>query len=73
MSDYGVLLFHTTSGSLRAEKVLKEAGIGVKLIPVPRQFASDCGLAVRLEWARVEEAQSLLATARVEVAAAHRL
>ncbi|HHX64764.1 MAG TPA: DUF3343 domain-containing protein [Chloroflexi bacterium] len=73
MSDHGVLLFHTTSAALRAEKLLKEAGFTIKLIPVPRQFASDCGLAVRLEWAHLDEARSILDAAHVSIAAEHRL
>jgi hypothetical protein len=32
---------------MQAEKVLKQAGAEILLIPVPRQLASDCGLAIR--------------------------
>lgn len=68
MSEYGVILFHTTSSALRAEKVLQRAGLTVKLIPTPREFSSDCGLALRFLWAQVEEARAALAAGRVEVA-----
>ena len=47
MSEYGVVLFHTTSAAMRAEKVLKNAGIAVKLIPTPRELSSDCGISAR--------------------------
>lgn len=43
----GVVLFHTTSAALRAEKVLNKAGLTVKLIPTPRELSSDCGIALR--------------------------
>lgn len=68
MSEYGVVLFHTTSSALRAEKVLQRAGLTVKLIPTPREFSSDCGMALRFLWAQVEEARAALEAGRVEVA-----
>lgn len=49
MSVYGVVLFHTTSAALRAEKVALGAGLKVKLIPTPRQFSSDCGMSLRFD------------------------
>lgn len=50
MSAYGVVLFHTTSAALQAEKAALAAGFKVKLIPTPRQFSSDCGMALRFDW-----------------------
>jgi hypothetical protein len=46
-NSYGVLLFHSTSGALRAEKLLKKEGIAYKIIPVPRHLSSDCGVCIR--------------------------
>ena len=34
---------------MRAEKILKEKGIEVDLIPVPRDISSDCGIAVEVD------------------------
>jgi hypothetical protein len=68
MSEYGVVLFHTTSAALRAEKLLQRAGLTVKLIPTPREFSSDCGMALRFPWAQLEQARAALAAGRVEVA-----
>ena len=73
MSDYGVLLAHTTSAALRAEKVLKRAGLTVKLIPTPREFSSDCGMAVRFDWAQSALAQEALAAVGVEMAGVYRM
>ncbi len=44
-----VVLVYSTSHALRAEKVLAEAGIPCKLIPVPRQLSSDCGVCIRVQ------------------------
>lgn len=53
MDQYSVVLFHSPSHALRAEKVLKGAGFEYKLIPTPRQLSSDCGMALR--FARQDE------------------
>jgi hypothetical protein len=62
----GVVLFHTTSSALRAEKIVQKAGLEVKLIPTPRELSSDCGIALRFEWKHREQIGSLLMRAGVE-------
>lgn len=44
---YVVFLFPSVSYALKAEKILKAAGIAHKLIPVPRHISSDCGVCLR--------------------------
>jgi hypothetical protein len=54
-----VFLFESVSAALVAEKALKEMGIAHKLIPVPKQLSSDCGVCLRVEsddQPRVEQA-----------------
>ncbi|HOF06245.1 MAG TPA: DUF3343 domain-containing protein [Syntrophales bacterium] len=46
--DYLVFLFPSVSHALKAEKILRTAGIDHKLIPVPRHISSDCGVCLRL-------------------------
>lgn len=46
-TSYSVVLFHSTSGALRSEKLLKKEGIAYKIIPVPRHLSSDCGVCIR--------------------------
>jgi hypothetical protein len=48
MDEYGVILTFSTGHSIRGEKVLTEAGIDTKMIPVPRHLSSDCGVALRI-------------------------
>lgn len=71
--NYGVVLFHTTSAALRAEKILAQAHFVVKLIPTPREFSSDCGIALRFEWHDAARIEELLNEARVEVAGIHQI
>ncbi|HFD39445.1 MAG TPA: DUF3343 domain-containing protein [Anaerolineae bacterium] len=61
MADYAVVLFASTAHALRAEKVLTQAGVPIKLIPTPRQFSTDCGLALRFEAAAAERVEAALA------------
>ena len=45
--SYGVVLFQSVNGALLAEKLLKKKGVEYKLIPVPRNLSSDCGVCLR--------------------------
>lgn len=65
-SDHSVVLFYSTSGAIRAEKLTKEAGLRVKLIPVPRHLSSDCGVCLRFESADTDEMRSILDAAQIE-------
>jgi hypothetical protein len=73
VSDYGVILFHTTSSAIRAEKVAQKAGYDCKLIPTPREFSSDCGIALRFPWGDADGMKSRLEKVGVEVANVYRL
>lgn len=73
MTEYGVVLFYTTSSAMRAEKLLAKASYTVKLIPVPRQFSSDCGIALRFDWQQHEQVRAALDKAQVEIDAIHHL
>jgi Putative Se/S carrier protein-like len=73
MAVQGVVLFHGLQAVLRAEKVLQKARLTVKLVPTPRQFSSDCGVALRFNWSEVEQVRNQLTAARVEIAAIHSL
>jgi hypothetical protein len=66
MTDYGVVLFHTTSAVMKAEKLLLGKGLTLKLIPTPRQFSTDCGISLRFEWDQRDVVQSLLTSNHLE-------
>ncbi len=61
-----VLLFDSVSQVLLAEKVLKQAALGHKVIPVPRQISSDCGVCIRFDPAERDRVVEALA-GKVEV------
>jgi hypothetical protein len=73
MTRYGVVLFFTNSSVMHAEKLLKKAGYSIKLIPTPREFSSDCGVALCFDWADYEQVKLILDTARLEIDAIHQM
>ena len=68
---FAVILVPSTGHAVRAEKVLIKAGITCKLIPVPRQFSSDCGVCVRILKNDFELAKSILNRAKVCIEGQH--
>jgi hypothetical protein len=46
---YLIILFESVSRAMQAEKTLKESGVSHKLIPVPKQVSSDCGVCIRFK------------------------
>lgn len=44
---YFVVLFKSVSHAMRSEKILKKEGIPFKLIPVPKNISTDCGVCIR--------------------------
>lgn len=65
-NPYGVVLFHSTSGALMAERLLKKAGIAYKIIPVPRHLSSDCGVCLRFLKKNESQVRKIL-TGKVEI------
>ena len=65
-SDYSAVLFYSTSAAIWAEKLTKEEGLKVKLVPVPRQLSSDCGVCLRFESLDADKVRAILDGARVD-------
>ena len=72
-NSLGVVLFYTSSSALRAEKILRKNGLMVKLIPTPREFSSDCGVALRFVWNSESQVRSLLNFANVDISSIHEM
>jgi len=59
--EFAIATFHSTHSVLAAEKLLKGEGLaGVRLVPVPSQVSSDCGVTIRFAAADVKRAAPLL-------------
>jgi len=70
---YAVVLVYSTSHAVRAEQVLYRAGIGSKMIPVPRYLSSNCGTCLQIERADVEQARQVLEAASMEIEGIHEI
>lgn len=69
----GVLIFHSIHRVMRAEKVLKQSGLDVRLMPVPRQLSSDCGLSLAFSFADREQVEAALQEAGCSPEELHKL
>lgn len=69
--DY-VAIFHSVHRVMKAEKVLKQHQVAMLLIPVPRQLAADCGLAIRFTQGQQERVESVLSDADLTPAEIYR-
>jgi len=67
VSEYAVILVHSTSHAVQAERVLKRGAVEVKLIPTPREISSDCGSALRIRRQDRARCEELLAAAGVPI------
>lgn len=63
----GYFLLFTTSSALYAHELLGEIeAYKVSLVPTPREFSSDCGMAVYIEGETMEMAMQCLDEHRIE-------
>jgi hypothetical protein len=65
--EYSVIIVYSTGHAIRLEKLLQGQGIACKMIPVPRQISSNCGVCVRVLRAEVEAASQVIAAAQLEI------
>ena len=63
---FTVFAFSTTTAALQAERLLGEAGLPGRLIPLPPQISAGCGLAWAMPPERGEEASVVLQEAGAE-------
>ena len=63
-----VVAFHTTACAMATERVCKEHGLTGKLISVPRQITSDCGIAWSAPHQTREKLEQLLPASGIDAA-----
>jgi len=65
--------FHATYSVLKAEKILKRLGLKVKMIPVPRQISSNCGISIRFECRDLERIREAISSLEDDLEGFYRL
>jgi hypothetical protein len=73
MTEYCVVLFHSTAHAIRAEKLLILAGFRIKMIPTPRQLSSDCGMALRFDRGNQAQVAAILEENSVPISGIHEI
>ena len=68
-----VVAFHTTAAAMATEALCRDLGLAGKLISVPRQVTSDCGMAWSAPPELREILKSRLAESGVETAGFYEL
>jgi hypothetical protein len=53
-------LFQSTRAVIRADKLCKQNEIKGKIIPVPREISSECGMAIELDISSKEQVKAIL-------------
>lgn len=72
MESLCLITFYSTHYALKAEKVLKDNGFTVDLVPVPRKLSSNCGISMSLSWGNKANAVEILKSNNVRIEKIHR-
>jgi hypothetical protein len=68
---FAVILVYSTYHALKIERVLARENIPCRLVPVPRQLSSDCGVCVRVHQSDGAVALAAARSAAVEIQGFH--
>jgi len=64
---HAYVVVYSTSQAIKIEKLLQERSITSKLVPVPRQISSDCGVCLQIEGSDIDAVEEILSQALIEV------
>jgi hypothetical protein len=71
--DYDTFaIFKSVHWVLKAEKILKKAGVPVESVPVPRRISADCGVALSFPSKFTEKVRKSLANSNASPNALYR-
>ena len=73
MTKLCLITFYSTHHVLKGEKVLLENGIDVSVIPMPREFSSNCGIALSLAWEDSKAASDVFSNIGLEPEGIHQM
>jgi len=71
--QFAVILIDSTGHAIQIEKLLLNNSITCKLIPVPRQLSSDCGVCVRVNKTEKEIIIKLLSAHKIDFNSIHNI
>ncbi|ADK17283.1 MULTISPECIES: DUF3343 domain-containing protein [Clostridium] len=60
MKEYYVVTFKNTHGAINGEKILKEQGIDVNIMPTPIVITKSCGISIKIDSKDIDTVKSLI-------------
>jgi hypothetical protein len=51
---YSILIFESMHKVMKTEKILLAEGIGIEIIPTPKEITSECGMSIRVNPEKVD-------------------
>lgn len=58
--EFNLISFESTHMAIKSEKLLKDVNLDIRIIPVPREITSSCGLSLRINPINYKEAKEIL-------------
>jgi len=71
--EHAVILVYSTSHAVRLEKIFKQSGVTNRMIPVPRQLSSDCGVSIQINIADLNLVKNLISQSGIEIQGIHEM
>jgi hypothetical protein len=68
MNDYYVAVFDSTHYALKFEKVVKDNGFKIAIMPVPREITASCGISAKLETDEIDRIRELAVEEKLKTA-----
>jgi len=65
--EFNLISFESTHMAIKSEKLLKEVDLDIRIIPVPREITSSCGLSLRINPKDYEESRAILDKNKIEM------
>ena len=67
MNDYYIAVFDTTHYALKFEKVIRDSGFKINIMPVPREITASCGISAKLEADEINDIMTLAVEENLKV------
>lgn len=72
MNDYYIAVFDSTHHALMFEKVIRDKGFKISIMPVPREITASCGLSARLDADEIDSIKAVAEEENLKVAGYYR-
>ncbi|SKA10294.1 DUF3343 domain-containing protein [Selenihalanaerobacter shriftii] len=64
---FGLITFHSTHHTLKAEKCLKDVGIELMIIPIPQEITSNCGTGIRFDLEDLDKVKEVITKNKIRI------